>query len=104
MLDLVSRRKLFYVITALLVVPGLISLALPGGLRRGIDFTSGTIMTVQFARPISQADLRQAFADANHPEAIVQSSSEQVYIIRTRPFEQTRTDASTEQVIDSERA
>jgi preprotein translocase subunit SecF len=49
MLDLISRRKLFYLMTALLVVPGLISLALPGGLRRGIDFTSSTYSSIFFA-------------------------------------------------------
>ena len=104
MLDLVSRRRLFYLVTALLVVPGLLSLLLPGGLRPGIDFTSGTIMTVRFERTVAQGDVRQAFADAGHPEAIVQSSGEDTYIIRTRPFEQTRSAEGTAEVTDSERA
>lgn len=103
MIDLVARRRIFYLLSALIALPGLISLLLPGGLRPGIDFTSGTIMTIRFDRPVGQAELRQAFADAGHPEAIVQSAGENSYIIRTRPFEQTRSDATGDGVADSER-
>ena len=104
MIDLVARRVLFYVLSAAIALPGLISLALPGGLHPGIDFTSGTIMTARFDQPVAQADLRQVFAEAGHPEAIVQSSGDNTFIIRTRPFEQTRGDSETGEVSESERA
>jgi preprotein translocase subunit SecF len=103
MIDLVARRGLFYVLSGLIVLPGLISLLLPGGLRPGIDFTSGTIMTTRFERQVGQADLRQAFVDAGHSEAIVQASGENTYIIRTLPFEQTQGDVEAEEVTASER-
>ena len=103
MIDLVAKRKLFYILSALLALPGLISLLLPGGLRPGIDFTSGTIMTVKFGQPVEQSDVRQAFADVGHPEAIVQGSSDNTYIIRTTPFEQTQGNIETQEVTDSER-
>ena len=47
MFDFVGHRALFYLVSALIIVPGLISLVLPGGLRPGIDFTGGTVMTPQ---------------------------------------------------------
>ena len=47
MLEFTRYRTLFYAISAALLLPGLISLALPGGLRPSIDFTSGTLMTVR---------------------------------------------------------
>src|SRR5439155_26321882 len=103
MIDLVARRKLFYLLSALVVLPGLVSLLLPGGLRPGIDFTSGTIMTVKFDQPVAQSDLRQAFADVGHPEAIVQGSGDNTYVVRTLPFEQTRGDIESQEVTDSER-
>ena len=103
MIDLVARRLLFYVLSGLIVLPGLISLVLPGGLRPGIDFTSGTIMTVRFDGPVSQGDVRQAFADAGHEEAIVQASGDSTYIVRTKPFEQTQGNVETQEVTDSER-
>ncbi|HZU76421.1 MAG TPA: protein translocase subunit SecF, partial [Dehalococcoidia bacterium] len=77
--------------------PGVISLVLPGGLNPGIDFTSGTLMTIEFSQPVDQGDLRAALADLNHPEAVVQQAAGQsanTFVIRTRPLEQAQPDAS----------
>src|ERR1051325_4138981 len=89
MFDFVRNRKLFYLLSAILIVPGVISLILPGGLTPGIDSPSGTIMTVQFQQPVQEDQLRATFAGLGHPEAIVQhSSGENVFVIRTRPLAQ----------------
>jgi len=84
--NFVRYRRWFYLLSLILIVPGIISLVLPGGLRPGIDFTSGTIMTLRFASPVDQPALRDAFADLGHPEAIVQHSDEGTYVVRTLPF------------------
>lgn len=89
MIDYVRLRALFYVLSAVLIVPGLISLVLPGGLRPGIDFTSGTLMTIQFEEAVEVSALRDTFAELGHPEAIIQQSTgESTFVIRTRPLEQ----------------
>jgi len=91
MFDFVRNRRLFYLLSALLIIPGAISLALPGGLNPGIDFTSGTIMTVQFQQPVDQGALRDALAQLGHPEAVVQrSSGENTFVVRTRPLQQSQ--------------
>ena len=41
-------------------MPGLISLELPGGLRPGIDFTGGTVMTRSFAQPGQEQAVQSA--------------------------------------------
>ena len=87
-IDFVRHRGWFYALSLLLILPGFVSLALPNGLRPGIDFTSGTIMTLRFEQPVDQTALRQAFADIGHPEAIVQRSDEGTFVVRTLPFEQ----------------
>ncbi len=99
MFDFVRNRGLFYVLSAILIVPGVISLVLPGGLNPGIDFTSGTIMTVQFQRAetIEQQEVRDAFAQLGHAEAIVQRASGEsanTFLIRTRPLKQAAPDES----------
>ncbi|MDQ6674893.1 MAG: protein translocase subunit SecF [Chloroflexota bacterium] len=95
MFDFVRNRRLFYLLSAVLLVPGVISLILPGGLNPGIDFTSGTIMTIQFERPVDQNSLRDAFAQIGHNEAIVQQSSAgNTFIVRTRPLVQAQADAN----------
>ena len=102
MIDLVARRKLFYLVSLLIILPGAISLVMPGGLRPGIDFTSGTYMTLQFADEVEQGKLRQAFEEQNHPEAIVQRAGDR-YIVRTAPFVQTQGNVESEEVSPSER-
>ena len=103
MIDLVAKRGMFYLLSALVMIPGLVSLLLPGGLHPGIDFTSGTIMTVKFDRAVTPGEVRDAFTQAGHPEAIVQGSGDNTYIIRTRPFEQTTSGEQVGEVTDSER-
>src|SRR6266508_4728635 len=88
MFDFVRNRGLFYLLSAILIVPGVISLLLPGGLNPGIDFTSGTIMTVQFDQPVDAGRVRDVFGQLGHTEAIVQQSGENTFVIRTRPLAQ----------------
>ena len=95
MFDFVRNRRMFYLLSAALLVPGIISLVLPGGLNPGIDFTSGTIMTIQFDNQVDQNKLRDVFAQLGHGEAIVQQSSgENTFVIRTRPLVQAQQSAS----------
>jgi preprotein translocase subunit SecF len=90
MFDFVAHRKYFYLLSAIFLVPGIISLLLPGGLNPGIDFTSGTIMTVQFDNPVDVGQLRTAFDQLGHPEAIIQQSNGNTFVIRTRPLVQAQ--------------
>src|ERR1044071_7227476 len=85
--NFVHYRRWFYALSLILIVPGVISLVLPGGLRPGIDFTSGTIMTLRFQQDVDQPTLRDAFAGLGHPEAIVQRSDDGTFVVRTLPFE-----------------
>ncbi len=98
MFDFVRNRRLFYLLSAMLILPGVISLVLPGGLNPGIDFTSGTIMTIQFNRPeaVDQTELRDSFGQLGHAEAIVQRSAENTFVVRTRPLQQAVTNESGE--------
>ena len=94
MFDFVRNRLFFYVLSAVFLVPGIISLALPGGLNPGIDFTSGTIMTIQFDNPVDAGQLRDSFNSLGHPEAVIQQSGETTFVVRTRPLVQpTQTQA-----------
>jgi preprotein translocase subunit SecF len=98
MFDFVRNRKLFYVLSAILLIPGLISLVLPGGLNPGIDFTSGSLMTIQFEQPVEQTRLREQLTSLGHGEAIIQQASgENTFVIRTRPLQQAQagTDGGT---------
>src|SRR3954471_7529061 len=105
MYDLVSRRFLFLAVSAIIIIPGLISLVLPGGIRPGIDFTSGSIITFRFDdHDVDQGSVRQAFADMGHHEAVVQRSDDGTYIVRTAPLGAETRDESGNVATQSERA
>ena len=81
MIDLVGKRYWFFLISALIIVPGLISLIWPPGLRLGVDFTSGTLWQQTFSKPVQTAEVRQILA-RNGFEAVVQSVGPNTVLIR----------------------
>lgn len=85
--NLVGKRYWFFLFSAIIVIPGLISLAIPPGLRVGIEFTSGSTMTFRFERPVEQAALREAMASLGHDEAIIQRTGEGDFLVRTQEID-----------------
>jgi preprotein translocase subunit SecF len=84
MFDFVRRRDFYYLLSLLVLVPGIISLAIPPSLRPGIEFTGGTTFTVRFAQYVHQDALRSALSDLGHPEAVVQGTGPNEFLVRTR--------------------
>ncbi|MFC2058785.1 protein translocase subunit SecF [Chloroflexota bacterium] len=80
MFNFVSKRKWFFLISALVIIPGIISLIV-SGLNLGLDFRSGTTMTLVFRNSVDQDSLRTAFADLNYPEAVIQHSAKDAFLI-----------------------
>ncbi len=106
MFNIVGKRGWYFVLSAVLIIPGLLSmLAPPGwisggsGLRPGIDFTSGSVLNVAFERPVDAEAVRSLMARLDHPEALVQSVGTDSVLIRTRVLEE----ASGAQLSERER-
>jgi preprotein translocase subunit SecF len=87
-LDFVRRRGIYFAISAALLVPGLVSLAVPPALKAGIEFSSGATFTVHFEdASVTQDDVSGALAELGHEEARVQKTSEGSYIVRLKDIE-----------------
>lgn len=84
MFDFVGKRHWFLLLSVIMLIPGIVSLIIPPGLRPGIEFTSGTLMTLDFEREADQAALRDRMAELGHPEAIIQRTGEGNFLIRTK--------------------
>lgn len=65
-------------------MPGIVFLIIAPGLKPGIDFTGGSTLSLEFADPVDQEDLRNEMADLGHSDAIVQELGDQVFFIRTK--------------------
>ena len=83
MLNLVGKRYWFFLVSAIIVIPGLISLLI-NGLQGGIEFTSGSSLTFHFEKPVEQADLREALTGLGHDEAIIQRTGGGDFLVRTK--------------------
>jgi SecD/SecF fusion protein len=86
-LDFVHRRGWYFLLSVLILIPGSISLLIPPALEPGVEFASGTSMTVRFEESVAAEDLRSAMADIGHDEARVQRTTEGDFIIRMGELE-----------------
>ena len=71
---LTGKRYLWFGISLLVILPGVISLIL-FGLNLGIDFTGGTEWELQFVQPVTTEQVRTVLANAGYDDTVVQTSS-----------------------------
>ncbi len=86
-LDFVGKRGWFYLFSLLILLPGAISLLIPPSLKPGIDFSSGSTFTVRFEKGVSKDELNDAMGDLGHPEARVQGTGNNEFLVRTKVLE-----------------
>ncbi len=103
MYQLVEKRYWFLLVSAVVIVAGLLAIPVPPGLRLGIDFTSGSTLDIAFSSDVSQSDLRQQMTTLGFSEAIIQATGEQGYFIRTRTLEEETKDESGKVLKPSEK-
>ncbi len=82
-MDLVGKRGWFYLLSIIVILPGIISLLIPPSLFLGIEFTGGSTVSVGFAAPWADSWVRDFFDGLGHPEAVVQATGDNGYFIRT---------------------
>ncbi len=90
-MQIIEKRKIFYIISLILIIPSLISL-FAQGLNLGIDYQGGSIVSVRIEEksPVSAADVRAALEEVNQQKAEVQKSGNDFYI-RTNELDQQQT-------------
>jgi preprotein translocase subunit SecF len=86
-IDLVGPRKWLFLGSGALVLISLVVLAIPPAFRPGIEFTSGTTAHLRFEDSVDQTALRTAYAELGHPEARIQSTGSNEFLIRTSELE-----------------
>jgi len=92
-INFVGRRYIWYAISLLLVVPGLISFFL-NGLNLGIDFTGGNLMQVSFSQSVESEQVRAVLAKADLAKTpVVQTTTSGEFLIRTEELSEEQSDA-----------
>lgn len=72
--DFIGRRYWWFALSALIMLPGLISMAIQG-FNLGIDFTGGTLLDLKFARPVAVAEVRDVLKDFHLENSTIQLAS-----------------------------
>ena len=85
MLDIVGKRRWYYLLSAILTIPGLVFIVL-GGLKPSVDFTGGTVWQVRYADAPTAGEVQQALAELGHPDATVRDVDGGFLEIRTDPI------------------
>jgi len=88
MIDIVGKRRWFFLISGVLVIVGIISMItsqvqLRSPLRLGTDFTGGTTVMLHFDPPVAQSELRDAITNHGYGEALIQHAGGGDFIIHT---------------------
>lgn len=88
MFDIISKRYWFFAFSLIMTVPGLIALGL-WGLPLAIDFTGGSKLEVQMPDAVNPttSDVDTVLAEFGLDNHIVQLSSDNVVIIRTKAMQ-----------------
>ncbi len=86
MYDIVGKRNLWFAISAILTIPGLLFIFL-GGLKPSIDFTGGTEWEVRYADQPSAAEMTATLAELGYSDALVTELSDGYLRIRTEPID-----------------
>lgn len=103
-IQFVKHRKVLFSISAVLVVLALVGL-LVRGLNFGIDFLGGTQVTFDAAGEVTIGQMRDAFAVAGAPDAVVQTASstgdEAGFMVRTGETDPVVANGVAAQVADA---
>lgn len=79
MTDIVGKRYWYFLISAFIIVPGLIAMGISmvrfgSPVRLNIDFTGGALMELAFEQPVMPAEVRQVFVEHGYGDTLVQTT------------------------------
>ncbi|MFQ5987663.1 MAG: hypothetical protein ACE5H6_02305, partial [Dehalococcoidia bacterium] len=104
MINFVGRRNWYFLISGIIILIGLVFLIPVGpfGLAWGIEFTSGSMMTLSFEQEVEQAELHEEMAILGRSEAIIQGTGEGHFLIRTGKLAEEVEDPETGEMMTEE--
>lgn len=81
--DIVGRRKIWYAISLLVILPGIFCMIIKG-FNFGIDFTGGTIIELRFEAPVGIQNVREVMKSYDLDNSTIQLSGEAANVTEAR--------------------
>lgn len=82
MFDIVGKRFWFFLISGIVILISIVSLA-TFSLKAGIEFSSGSLLTIDFEQEVEQAQLHQELVDLGYSNVLIQHTGAGDFLIRT---------------------
>lgn len=83
MINIVAKRMWFLSASTVILIVGILSLLFPPHLNLGIDFLSGTGVTVKFENDINSSQIESQFNKIGLDSSSIQSMGDKTFFIRT---------------------
>ena len=83
-MDFVGKRIWFFLLSAIILLPGVVFLIIAPGLKPGIDFTGGSTVMFEVTDEVTQDALRGVMADLGHPDSVIQKMDDKTFFVRTK--------------------
>jgi preprotein translocase subunit SecF len=83
MFDITGKRSLFLIISEVIILIGIIALAVLG-LKPGIEFSSGSLLTLGFEQEVEQSELQEEMANLGYGNVIIQRTGAGDFFLRTQ--------------------
>ena len=99
MINIIGHKKWYFLISILVIVPGILSLFVYG-LNLSIDFTGGTRIELQFPKAVNEKEVgivRDAVIDQKLEISTIQKSGKSVFV-RTQPMNEKQNAAVLKEV------
>ena len=102
-MDFVGKRKWFFLLSAIVILAGIVSMSIPPRFQVGIEFEGGSALSLTFAEALDLPRMREVMADLGHGQAVVQGVGETGVLIRTRTLASpmTQADVSERETIEA---
>ena len=81
--NIIGKRYWFLAISGVVILIGIISL-ITAGLPSGIEFSSGSLLTVSFEQEVEHDAFKEELASLGYADAIVQETRASEFLIRTQ--------------------
>ena len=83
-MNIIKYKNIFFAISLLVIIPGIISLAL-FGLNLSVDFTGGSVISLAYGKAPSMSTIQHVFTEIHEPIYSLTQQGQQV-IIKTKPL------------------
>ena len=101
-MDIVAKMRWYFLLSAIVLIPGIVSLFIPPAIKAGIDFSSGSAIEITFESEVEEENVRDAMGDVGHSDARIQKLASDTVFIRTKELmegERDEIQAALERVV-----